>query len=385
MPMLAALIALNLTQERVEVPFRIGENAIIVDASLNDRKLSFMFDTGFGGAFVVDHNISLGKATGKMTLRDFVGEFEAETVKLKSVSLGSKKISGEHEAVMQPADYSFSYNTHVDGIMGFDVIKGEITEINFQDKKFIFHPPSYDITKKTPDNVKTFLLKMLPIGHNSVEAEVKTASGKRMILALDTGNGFYATTHRDVLERIGEWTAEKTPRYMVQAMVASGPVDSWYKKMTDLTIFGVKVPQSYWSIIDLPSSSAEGDGTVGYGFLKNFNITIDYDRRRVWLENWTGSVGNDAIGSIGMAAVWHEATGRVRIVNVSPESPAKEAGIKRGDTILSIDGKDMLGAIGYRELESILDGKVGTKIALSISSGGEVRRLELERKALVND
>lgn len=382
--MTSLLAALTLTQSATELPFRLGENAIIVDASLNDRKLSFMFDTGFSGAFVVDHNISLGKPTGKMTLRDFVGEFNADTVKLNSVQLGARKMSGDFEAVMQPADYSFSYNTHCDGIMGFEIIRREITEINFQNQKFIFHPKSYDITKKTPDNQRTFLMKMLPLGTSAVQMEVVASTGKKMVLALDTGNAFYATTHRDVLERVGIWTADKTPRYMTTAFVASGPVDSWYKKMENATIGGVKVPESYWSIIDLPSSSAEGDGTVGYGFLKNFNVTIDYERRRVWLENWTGKVGNDPIGSTGLAAVWHEESSRVRVANVSPDSPAHEAGIKRGDSILSINGKEMLGAIGYRELEAFLDGEVGTKVTLAISSNGNVRRVELERKALIN-
>jgi len=383
--MLSAFVALSLTQDRVEVPFRLGEDAIIVDATLNGRTLSFMFDTGFGGSFVVDHNISLGKATGKMLLRDFVGEFEAETVKLNSVQLGSRKMSGNFEAVMQPADYSFSYNTHCDGIMGFEVVMKEITEINFQNKKFIFHPKSYDITKKVPDNKNTFLLKMLPLGTNSIELEVVASTGKKMVLALDTGNAFYATTHRDVLERVGEWKPDQNPRYMSSAMVASGPVDSWYKKMKDITIFGVKVPESYWSIIDLPSSSAEGDGTVGFGFLKNFNVTIDYERRRVWLENHTGQVANEPIGKTGIAAFWHEGSSRVRVANVSPDSPAHAAGIKRGDTLISIDGKEMLGAIGYRELEAILDGKPGTKVSLAVSSAGNVKRMEVERKALVND
>lgn len=383
--MLSALVALSLTQDRVEVPFRLGEDAIIVDAALNGRTLSFMFDTGFGGSFVVDNKISLGKATGKMTLRDFVGEFQADTVKLNTVQLGSRKLTGNFEAVMQPADYSFSYNTHCDGIMGFEPIMKEITEINFENKKFIFHPKSHDITKRVPDNKKTFLLKMLPLGTNSVEMEVIASTGKKMVLALDTGNAFYATTHRDVLERVGEWKTDAAPRYMTSAMVASGPVDSWYKKMKDVTIFGVKVPESYWSIIDLPSSSAEGDGTVGFGFLKNFNVTIDYERRRVWLENFSGSVGNEPIGKTGLAAIWHESTGRVRVANVSADSPAHSAGIKRGDTIISINGKEMLGAIGYRELEAILDGKPGSKVSLAISSGGDVKRIELERKALIND
>jgi hypothetical protein len=41
--------------------------------------------------------------------------------------------------------------------------------------------------------------------------------------------------------------------------------------------------------------------------------------------------------------------------------------------------------LGYREIEAMIDGKVGTKVALSISRRGELTRFELERKALVND
>lgn len=66
---LAAVLATSmLRQGTVEVPFRLGESAIIVDATLNGRTLSFMFDTGFGGAFVVDRKVNLGKASGAMTL-----------------------------------------------------------------------------------------------------------------------------------------------------------------------------------------------------------------------------------------------------------------------------------------------------------------------------
>lgn len=384
--MITSLLTLLITQSAtIEVPFKMGEHAMIVDAIVNDRKLSFMFDTGFSGDFVVDNNISLGKATGKMTLRDFVGEFEAETVALKSVKLGEKTIKGDHEAIMQPGDYSFSYNTHCDGIMGYSIIKDEIAEINFQKSKFIFHPKSFDISKKIPDNKTTFLLKMLPIGNGSIPIEVVAPNGKRLILSLDTGNAFYATTHRDVLERTLLWSPEKKPKYMSSSFVASGPVDSWTKKLADMTIFGVKVPTSYWDIIDLPSSSAEGDGTVGFQFLKNFNVTIDFERRRVWMENFTGKVENEPDGQTGVIANYHEGSQRVRVFRVLAESSASAAGIKVGDSILSIDGKELLGALGYQEVKEMMEGKVGSKVVLSISSGGEVKRIELTRQALIND
>ncbi|HZH98232.1 MAG TPA: PDZ domain-containing protein, partial [Fimbriimonadaceae bacterium] len=275
--------------------------------------------------------------------------------------------------------------THCDGIMGFAVIQNYVTEINMEKSRFIFHPKSVDITKRTPDNKKSFLLKMLPLGHSSIELEVMAPTGKRLHLALDTGNSFYATTHKDVLERVGLWPENKQAKFLKSSFVASGAVDSWSKKMENMTIYGVPVKTSYWDIIDLPSSSAEGDGTVGFGFLKNFNIIIDYDRRRVWLENFTGKVENDPTGEIGISAAYDARRGRVRVFRVAPESPADKAGIKAGDDVLSIDGTPMGKELGYREIEALLDGEVGSKVKLSVSRGGDLKRYELERAHLINE
>lgn len=385
MPISAALLALAM-QAPNEAPFRIGEDAIIVDALVNGKKLSLMFDTGFSGAVVCDDNINLGKATGSMTLRDFVGQFEAKTVKINSLKLGPMSIdSTEMDAVQQPAAHmSFSYNTHTDGIMGFEVIHRNVTEINFQNRKFIFHPKSLDISKRTPDNKRTFLMKMLPIGNNAIEGEVVAPNGKKLILALDTGNAYFATTHRDVLERVGLWTTAKTPKFMKSSFVASGEVASWNKLMKDMTIFGVPVSSSVWSIIDLPSSSAEGDGTVGFGFLKNFNITVDYDRRRVWLENFTGKATNEPTAEIGVVAGFEPGSKLVRIYRVAPESPAAKAGIKVGDAILSVGETEMNGQ-GFRDMENLLNGDKGSKVKLAISRNGILTRYEVERDFLINE
>jgi hypothetical protein len=231
--MIAAIAAIALSgslQGAVEVPFRLGEDAIIVDAVVNSRKVSLMFDTGFSGAVVVGQNVNLGKPTGKITLRDFVGQFEAPTTKITSFKLGAMNIEPDGlEAVMTPgADYSFSYNTHVDGIMGFGVVSHQVMEINFQKKAFIFHPKSTDISKRVPDNAKTFLLKLLPTGNQSLELEVFTPQGKRMTMALDTGNAYYATTHKDVLERVELWPKGKDAKFVRSSFVASGEVPSWY-------------------------------------------------------------------------------------------------------------------------------------------------------------
>ncbi len=388
MPLLAALCFVATAQtitKPVEVPFRIGETAIIVDAKVNSRPVSLMFDTGFGGSVLVNNTIDLGKATGSMTLRDFVGEMQVPTVKIRSLLLGEMKIDlKDSDAVLNtPSDYSEAYGTHCDFIMGFEVIKNQITEINFQNKKFIFHPKSLDITKRVPDNKRTFLAKLLPIGHNSMEMEVTTPEGKTMILALDTGNSFYATTHRDVLERVSLWDSAKTPKFTRLSGVASGAVDSWSYKMPPLSIFGVPVKETVWDIIDLPSSSAEADGTVGFGFLSKFNITVDYERRRVWLENFEQPIEGAPVGDIGLSAAYYQAKKRVLVARVSPESPADKAGIKVGDSLLGIDDMD-LAAISYKKLRRLLEGPVGSKVRISYSHNGNYKKVEIQREALVN-
>lgn len=370
-----------------EVPFRVGERAIIVDAVVNGANVACMFDTGFSGTVVLNTGIDIGKPTGQMTLRDFVGEFQASTTKVKSLKLGAKTIdSTGMEAVQQPLGrgMSFGYNMHTDGIMGFQVISKNITQINFEKKKFIFYPKSYDITKLVPDNKRTFMCKLLPTGHNSLEMEVVTKNGGKMNLALDTGNAFYATTHKDTLERIGLWKNDQKVRFMKQSGVASGTVDSWAIRMKDVNIYGVPVAESIWDIIDAPSSSAEGDGTIGFGFLKNFNITVDYEKRRVFLENWTGKTTDEPVGEVGIGASYFRQINGIQIYDVVPESAAAEAGIKEGDLLLSIDGED-LGKQDNRQIDRLLEGAPGTKVKIVTSQKGAVKRYELERRLLVNE
>ncbi len=374
-------------QPIAECAFKMTDHALIVNAAINGRNVSLMFDTGFAGWTVLDSSLNIGKPDGKITLQDFVGTFQADTVKIKTFKLGSLSIPVDESSssvMSSSGGYSESYGTHCDGIMGLSVVKNTITEINFQKGKFIFYPKSYDISKRVPDNKKTFLTNLLPAGVNALELRVRTESGKSMILALDTGNSFYGTTHRDVLDRVGIWPIAKKPSFTTMASVASGPVESWYVRMPKLSIYGVPVESSVWSIIDLPAGSADSDGTVGFGFLKNFNIIIDYERRRVWLENFTGKVSDEEPAGTGMSVYWDGAKKNYQVVRVQDNSPAAKAGIKRGDYLLSVDGDESLN-VGFDRMKDKLEGKKGSKVKLAMSRKGELYRVEIERVPLIND
>lgn len=366
-----------------ECRFVVGDNAIIVDVVVNGKTISCMFDTGYGGHFVINDAINIGKPSGVAGLRDFVGTFEAKTVKIDSIRLGGLNILDPHaDAVQLPmAHMSLSYGTHTDAIMGLSVVKDYVTEINFEKQKFIFHPRSVDITKRTPDNQRTFLIKMLPYGYNSIELPV-SVNGKPLHLALDTGNSFYATTHKESLIRVGLWDRDRKPNFMTQAMVASGPVDSFMVRVPEANIFGVTVKDSVWSVIDLPSSGADSDGTVGFGFLKHFNIILDYERRYVWLENWTGRVTDPPEAHVGFR-VYQAENGDYVVYGVHKGGPAELAGIQRGDRLRVIDGKSV-SMMRPEQVEAALTGEEGSLCKVAVSRGGLLIRADIQRRLLVN-
>ena len=154
--------------------------------------------------------------------------------------------------------------------------------------------------------------------------------------------------------------------------------------MPKLSIFGVPVETSVWDIIDLPASAADSDGTVGFGFLKNFNIIIDYERRRVWLENFTGKFHEDEPAETGISVFWDNAKKSYVVYRVEDSSPASKVEIKRGDLLLSVDGDEALN-IGFDRMKDKLEGKAGTKVKLAMSRAGQLYRVEVERVPLIND
>jgi carboxyl-terminal processing protease len=68
------------------------------------------------------------------------------------------------------------------------------------------------------------------------------------------------------------------------------------------------------------------------------------------------------------------------IFDVLPDSPAQAAGLRTGDTLVSIDGRDVTSA-GRSEVSSLLQGEEGTALALGVqrAATGQVDQLTLTR------
>jgi len=366
-------------------PLEVRDNAILLNAVVNGAPMRLMLDTGFSGGAVIDQSHYVGEPTGHEHLRDFVENYDAPTVPMTSLQIGSATLPCEGERiVLQPLGaLSDAYGERVDGILGLGPLRHYVTEINIQVHELRLYPPTYNIGLLVADGRRTFASRLLPIGHSSLPMEVEAAGG-RLAMSLDTGNAFYITTHRDVLERLGLWSPDRTPEYVRPSGVASGNVNTWSLHMENVRVFGVPVAHSIWDIIDLPSSAAESDGTVGFQFLQNFNITFDLDRRLVWLDNFNGVSEVEPLGEVGLIGGFARAERRVVVLGVIPGGPADMAGIRPSDQLLSIDGVT-LGRQSLPEVRRLLQGPVGSTARIDVSREGQEIDVEIIRQLLVNE
>jgi carboxyl-terminal processing protease len=91
---------------------------------------------------------------------------------------------------------------------------------------------------------------------------------------------------------------------------------------------------------------------------------------------------NEAISGrfSGIGLTVEEVKPGLRIDRVFPDSPAEEAGLEVGDTIVSVDGKSIAGKSSELSTEKI-KGPEGTEVTIGVrgAPGGQVREMEITR------
>lgn len=84
------------------------------------------------------------------------------------------------------------------------------------------------------------------------------------------------------------------------------------------------------------------------------------------------------VTGIGVSLKFDEATGNGLILSIIPRSPSEKAGLKRDDTILSVDGKRFKGK-PFRDLVMALRGKPGEKVDLKVLRDDRLLSLTVKR------
>jgi C-terminal processing protease CtpA/Prc len=107
-------------------------------------------------------------------------------------------------------------------------------------------------------------------------------------------------------------------------------------------------------------------------------------RRRVRLENFTGKASSIPQADVGLFAAYDSRKKRMRIAAVVPDGPADKAGLQVGDDLLAVGSKE-IGLMSFRNLQTMLQGELGSVVTIDVSRAGKYTKHKLERTHLFNE
>lgn len=104
----------------------------------------------------------------------------------------------------------------------------------------------------------------------------------------------------------------------------------------------------------------------------------EYMTKQEWEDFQSNALGNYVGIGIYMSL---DSNGNVVVLSPIPDTPAESAGLKAGDIIVEVDGKNVIGE-DTEFVSNEIKGEPGSKVKLKVVRGEEYKDFEVERKAI---
>ncbi|EZH72771.1 hypothetical protein ATO12_21815 [Aquimarina atlantica] len=365
-----------------KIRFELANNLIVVPVVVNGVELSFILDTGVGSTiiFSVDNKSSLElKNASKIYLRGLGDNEPVEAIKSinNEVRIGDA-VSTNHKIYLvldESINFSPRMGFPVHGIIGHDFIKNFVLDINYA-KQYIkmYNPGSYTY-KKCKKCYQTKIDFREKKKRPFITAQYESANGLIDInLLLDSGSGSSLWLFEN--KEKGIYAGKNSFRDFL-GKGFSGDIYGEKTKIKELRIGDFKMKEvtaSFPDSIYIQGISLNNrQGSLGGNILRRFNLILDYTRQKISFKrnsffykpfhyNMSGltiqHTGFTAVRNykeedrvyLGLNKLVNQKTieltnnfilqPKYEILDVRPNSPADLAGLKKGDVILQVNGKN---------------------------------------------
>lgn len=360
-----------------EIPFEYELDKIIVPVTVNGSKpIRCILDTGMvGGVFLMNPAVAEGmklEYTPAQVMLQGAGPGTAPAKMATGASVDMAGVPFADQRVIVMGEAGPLAWTGWDGAIGASVFGKYVVSID-TDKKVIrlYDPGKFDpkaageAVEMTVVNTKPFIKVNVDVDGKKpvpLTAVVDTGSSSEIMLSGDKGLPEPAASVEGVLGRgVG---GEVRGRVGRSAKISIGN-------------FALNSVVSQFHVGRVPTNS---DALIGMGLLNRFSVTFDYTNGRMYLKAGERHKEPFEFNMTGMA-VSPEADGALRVVDVFDGSPAHEAGIRKGDLILTVDGRQMT-FIEYNTLMESMR-KPGKEVKIEYGREGKTVSASLKTRRLI--
>ena len=268
---------------------------------------------------------------------------------------------------------------HNVGVVGLALLGQYVVEMDFDESQITLYDPASFVPPDGWEEVPLVFEKTLPVLETSLSVDGKTEIPVRLIvdtggkaalaLAIDSAKGL-APPARAVDFLAG--TGFRGDVYAPHGRVAKIQVGS--EELDD-------VVGGFWRGAQAPFlAGANANGLLSLGALDHFNLIFDFPHRRMFLKP-NGFFSEPF--ELNMAGMQLEETpsGETVVYYVAENSEAARQGLRKGDRVLSVDGRDV-GAYDYRELKQVFE-NAGSTVSLRIERDGTAKTVSLSLRRIL--
>lgn len=335
-----------LKEPRVSLPFWLTTNHIFVKGRIRDSKpLNVIIDTGAGGSVINSRTArDLGlMSVGKLGARGS-GEGSQDMGFIKDISLALGTLSLENLTLI---DVDMSHlepqiGHTMDVILGYEILSRAVLDIDYSAKILTLHRPDMFTYRGSGVSIPFTLQN----NHPHIQADILLA-GRAPIATtfmVDTGAGGALSLNKPFVNahRVRE-TVDKVLEYPPEITGVGGMARRSEGRIKGLQMGGFDLRDIVVSFEESDiggSASPNLAGLIGGDILKRFRVVFDYARQVMLLEP-NERYHDPFIGDTNGLRLIAEAPDfkTKKVQRVLPDSPAAQAGIQTGDSLIAVDGK----------------------------------------------
>ncbi len=418
----------NFTQSKKKkqsVSFKLINNLIVIPVIVNEKKLSFILDTGVSKTilFNIDESEVAGfKNVQKSKIHGLGKGNSVQALKTKGNVITLKNIINNNEEIYiilkRYFDFSAKMGTEIHGILGYNLLKDFVVKINYVNSKIYFYKNSKYILKKCKqcEILPIEIYKKKPYLDISIQLDTVGKKMQKAKMLIDSGGTESLWIFENPKQNI------KTPIKHYNDILGegfSGIVYGNRSRIPNTKIGTVTIKQPTVSFLDsLTTENArkfkQRNGSIGAEVLKRFTVWLNYSKKQIMLKknkffkdefhyNMSGIdviYNGDVYVKEKQKEVLIDAFGRdvatekagsstekyvlklkpsYKIRTVIKDSPAYNAGLKKDDIILRLNNTEFQ-FLKLSDFYYAFQEKDNKKVKLTIKRNGKILNFEFRLK-----
>ena len=397
------------------VPFKLLSNLIVFSMDINGKEQNFILDSGVSSTILFDLNkqdsLNL-KNLKKIKLQGLGSEAPVDAILSEGNTYTLKNITGYNQKIYVIFDDSFDLSSKlgvtINGIIGYQILKDFIVNINYKTRKLTFYSDRKFNSKmcKKCERLPLEFHKFKPYINIGAKLDEFTDKITPVKLLIDSGGSdamwLFEDSHPDI----------KRPTKFFYDFLGEGLSGTIYGKRAKIKELIIGENELKNPTVSYPDSLSisyarqfkERNGSIGASVLKRFNVTFDYRNHNLYLRknssfkdpfkyNMSGIdlvyygkvlVMEKGFSELSLAAKNTTSSNQInlvynfkyafkptyKILRLKEGSPAKEAGLMKEDIVIKINGKYTFD-LKLDEIVGYFFGKEGKKITLVIERFGQ--------------